>query len=61
MIQELARVKKRLLDSHEATSKKRTDDEYRSGILTGLEMALAEIERMIESEDQAQARYYDEK
>lgn len=59
MIDDLIRIKKRLLDQH---SKYEMPDasEYREGILGGITVALMQIEQMIEEEDRDQARYHGE-
>ena len=58
-ITDLAKIKRDLLDTilHED---KKPQDEFRQGVGTGLTLALMRIERMIEEEERAQARYYEQ-
>ena len=56
---ELFECKKHLMDSHQKYSK-RTGDEYAEGVKAGLELALMEIERMIEGYDRDMSRAYGE-
>ena len=58
-ISDLTSIKKALLVDLQKEDSKPYDD-YRQGVGAGLTMALMRIERMIEEEEQAQARYYDE-
>jgi len=58
-ISDLNQIKKALLDEHQKLEVPNPED-YRDGILTGLNVALMRIERMIEEEEQLQMRYYDE-
>ena len=60
MIQDLIAIKKKLLEKHKQYEMPNAD-EYREGVLTGLEVALSTIDRLMESEDQAMAREYEEK
>ena len=43
-----------------AQEDKKTHDQYREGVLTGLEIALTRIDRLMESESDAMAREYGE-
>ncbi len=60
MITDLIAIKRKLLDKHKQYT---TDnpDEYREGILSGLTVALHTIDALMESEDEAMAREYEEK
>ena len=53
---ELIDAKKALMDSYQSYSKK--DGEYEQGVKAGLELALMEIERMIEGYDRDMDRAY---
>ena len=41
-----------------ATEDKKDHDQYREGVLTGLEIALTRIDRLMESEDESMSKYY---
>ena len=58
-ISDLSNIRRELMRDLMEEDKK-PFDEYRQGVGAGLTMALMRIERMIEEEEQAQARYYDE-
>ena len=58
-IQDLGIIRKVLL-SDLAQEDKKVHDTYREGVLTGLEMALTRIDRLMESEDESMAREYGE-
>ena len=58
-ISDLASIKKTLMDNLTNEGEKVQDD-YRQGVGTGLTMALMLIDRLMESESEAQERYYDE-
>ena len=56
---DLLDCKKSLMDSYQSISRKKSlDDEYQEGVKAGLEMAMMEIERMIEEASRKQATYY---
>ena len=55
---DLLDCKKSLMDSYQSITRKRADDEYNEGVKAGLEMAMMEIERMIEEASRKQATYY---
>ena len=58
---ELVDCKRHLIDSYQNVTKKYpTDDEYAQGVKAGLELALSEIERMIEGYDRDMSRAYGE-
>jgi hypothetical protein len=59
MITELIAIKKALLREHKKYEVP-NPEEYREGILTGIEVALSTVDRLIESEDEVMARSYDE-
>ena len=58
-IHDLGIVKKILMKDLMSESKK-TFDEYRNGVQTGLEIAISEVDRLMEHEDERQSSYYDE-
>ena len=58
---DLLDAKKALMDSHQTLCKKPSHDEYAEGVKAGLELAMMEIERMIEEQSRRQAEYYGEK
>ena len=60
MIQDLIAIKKALLREHKKYEMP-NPEEYREGILTGIELALSTVDRLMESEDEAMAREYEEK
>ncbi len=60
MIQDLIAIKNRLMKKHREYEQPNAD-EYRSGLLTGIEVALQSIDELMESEVEAQERYYREK
>ena len=49
---------RRVLMNDIATEDKKTHDQYREGVLTGLEIALTRIDRLMESEDESMSKYY---
>ena len=57
MIQDLAKVKRLIMDTLTDEDKK-PQDEYRQGVGTGLTLALMAIDRLMENEDEAMAREY---
>ena len=59
MITDLIAIKRKLLDKHKQYEEPNAD-EYKSGLLTGIEVALQTVDQMLESEDDAMARAYDE-
>ena len=59
MIQDLVAIKNRLLRKHKEYEQP-TPDEYRSGLLTGIEVALQSIDELMESESERMAREYGE-
>ena len=59
MISELVKIKDRLLRKHREYEVPNAD-EYRSGLLTGIEVALQSIDELLESESDAMARPYGE-
>ena len=59
MIQDLAKVKRMLMSTLSEEDKKE-QDEYRQGVGTGLTMALMAIDRLMEGEDEAMSRAYEE-
>ena len=58
-ITDLNSIKKALLDEHQKMEVP-NPEEYREGILTGINVALMRIERMIEEESSEQSQYYEE-
>ena len=59
MIQDLIAIKNRLLRKHREYEVPNAD-EYRSGLLTGIEVALQSIDELMESESDAMALEYGE-
>jgi len=59
MIQDLIAIKNRLMKKHREYEQP-TPDEYRSGLLTGIEVALQSIDELLESESDRMAREYGE-
>ena len=60
MISDLISIKNRLLKRHQA-AEARPEEEYKTGLLAGIEVALAEIDILIEQEDRAFSEYYGER
>ena len=59
MIQDLVAIKNRLLRKHREYEQPNAD-EYRNGLLTGIEVALQTVDQLMESESEAMAREYGE-
>ena len=59
MIQDLIAIKKRLMDTHRKYEVP-NPEEYREGILTGIEVALRAVDEMLESESEKMAREFGE-
>ena len=59
MIQDLIRIKNKLMKKHHEYEQPNAD-EYRSGLLTGIEVALQSIDELLESESDRMAREYGE-
>ena len=59
MIQDLIAIKNRLLRKHQQYEVANPDD-HRSGLLTGIEVALQSIDELLESESDRMAREYGE-
>lgn len=59
MIQDLITIKKKLLAEHQKYEVP-NPEEYREGVLGGLTVALNLVDRMMESEDEAMSREYEE-
>ena len=59
MILDLVNIKKKLMKKHREYEIPNAD-EYRSGLLTGIEVALQSIDELMESESDAMAREYGE-
>jgi len=59
VIQDLVAIKNRLMRKHREYEQPNAD-EYRSGLLTGLEVALQSIDELMESESDKMAREYGE-
>ena len=59
MITELVAIKNRLLRKHREYEMPNGDD-YRVGLLTGIEVALQSIDELMESESEKMARSYGE-
>ena len=57
-INDLAIIRKVLMNDIVQEDKK-THDTYREGVLTGLEIALTRIDRLMESEDEAMSKHYE--
>ena len=51
---------RRVLMNDIAQEDKKTHDTYREGVLTGLEIALTRIDRLMESEDESMSKSYGE-
>lgn len=63
MIQDLIKIKRKLLDKQKQYDKQYeqySDDEYKQGILSGLTVALSAVDELLESEDDRMAREYGE-
>jgi len=60
MITDLIAIKKALMREHKKYETP-NPEEYREGVLTGLEVALSTIDRLMEGEDERMAREYEEK
>mgnify|MGYP000013859326 CR=1 FL=1 len=58
-IHDLGIVKKILLKDLSKESEK-TFDEYRNGVQTGLEIAISEVDRLMEHESEKMSSYYGE-
>jgi hypothetical protein len=58
-LQDLTSIKRALLEEHKKLEVPNPES-YREGILTGINVALMRIERMIEEEEEHLVRYYDE-
>jgi len=58
-VHDLSAIRKVLMNDI-AQEDKKTRDQYREGVLTGLEIALTRIDRLMESESDAMAREYGE-
>ena len=59
MIHELVQIKNRLMRKHKEYEIPNAD-EYRSGLLTGIEVALQSIDELMESESDKMAREFGE-
>ena len=59
MISDLIAIKNRLMTKHREYEIPNAD-EYRNGLLTGIEVALQSIDELMESESEKMARAYDE-
>ena len=59
MIHDLVAIKNRLLRKHREYEQPNAD-EYRNGLLTGIEVALQTVDQLMESESDAMAREYGE-
>jgi hypothetical protein len=59
MIQDLIAIKNRLMKKHKEYEQPNAD-EYRSGLLTGIEVALQSVDELLESESDRMAREYGE-
>ena len=51
---------RRVLMNDLAQEDKKVHDTYREGVLTGLEIALTRIDRLMESEDESQSAHYEQ-
>jgi hypothetical protein len=60
VIHDLVAIKDRLLRKHREYEQPNAD-EYRNGLLTGIEVALQSIDELMESESEKMAREYGEK
>ena len=59
MISDLVTIKRKLMDTHRKYEVPNAD-EYKSGLLTGIEVALRAVDEMLETEDERMAREYGE-
>ena len=59
MIQDLIAIKNRLMKKHREYEQPNAD-EYRNGLLTGIEVALQSVDELLESESNRMAREYGE-
>jgi len=59
VIQDLVQIKNRLMRKHKEYEIPNAD-EYRNGLLTGIEVALQSIDELMESESEKMAREYGE-
>ena len=59
MIQDLVQIKNRLMRKHKEYEIPNAD-EYRNGLLTGIEVALQSIDELMESESEKMAREFGE-
>ena len=59
MIQDLIAIKKKLLDKHKQYEMENAD-EYRSGILSGIVVALHTVDELLETESEKMAREFGE-
>ena len=59
MISDLVAIKRKLLDKHKQYEEPNAD-EYKSGLLTGIEVALRTVDELLESESDRMAREYGE-
>ena len=59
MIQDLIAIKNRLQQKHQQYEEPNAD-EYKSGLLTGIEVALRAVDEMLETESDKMAREYRE-
>ena len=59
MIQDLVAIKNKLLRKHREYEMPNAD-EYRNGLLTGIEVALQSIDELMESESEKMAREFGE-
>ena len=59
MISDLIAIKNRLQQKHKQYEEPNAD-EYKSGLLTGIEVALRAVDEMLETESDRMAREYDE-
>ncbi len=59
MLSDLVEIKNKLLEKHRQYEMPNADD-YREGVLGGITVALQTIDRMMESEDEAMSREYEE-
>ena len=59
MIHDLVNIKQRLMRKHREYEQPNAD-EYRNGLLTGIEVALQSIDELMESESEKMAREYGE-
>lgn len=59
MISDLIAIKRKLMDTHRKYEVP-NPEEYREGILTGIEVALRAVDEMLESEDESMSKEYGE-